>query len=74
MPKKVTLQIDAGLVEPLLECLESRAYAWQESARLVRAHTPPGLLLKDRDPAPVQHTAEIYAALVEQIRSQMPDH
>ena len=71
MSKLITFQLEAELVDPLLETLKSRAQAWQDTNRLHRAQR-----LKDNAPPSTEameaaRMASLYAALIEKISSQL---
>jgi hypothetical protein len=71
MGKLVTFQLEAELVEPLVETLKSRAQAWQETTRILRSHRP-----KDNEPpnpetVEAARMARLYTTLIEKITHQL---
>ena len=71
MSKLVTFQLDSDLVEPLIETLESRAQAWQETTRLLRVSRPKDNALPSPEAVQADRMASLYAALIEKISNQM---
>ncbi len=73
MAKIVTLQLQSELVQPLVETLQSRACVWQETVRLLRAHSPAGhARAAVPDLTKAEKMAGQYTALVQQIVNQLP--
>ena len=72
MAKIITLHLQAELVQPLVETLESRARVWQETVRLLRVNPRKGDSQAPMlDLAEAEKMAGLYLALAHQIVNQM---
>ena len=73
MSNLITFQIEAPLVEPLVETLKSRAQAWQETTRILRAHRAPDHGPPSAEAVEAERMAKLYLTLIEKITSQLDD-
>jgi len=73
MDRVLTLKLDADLVAPLLETLEGRTQACLETARILEPdHLDHGWENAAANAAEAQRVADLFAGLVAQIKSQLP--
>jgi hypothetical protein len=73
MGKLITFQLEAELVEPLIETLKSRAQAWKETSKILRDQRPKDTGTPSAAAAEALRRSGLYDALIEKISRQLSD-